>query len=147
MDFLFDTVGLSMEYLCLMRSGSSLVISVSTLPSGDQLQTSSLMDLPHVPKIPFPARMGLNFLDQIRKLRARRYKTRYSYMFLRSSGEDLDELSRYVEDGKLKTVLGTVADFRDIEAIRKACAVVFGGKGGLGKTVIRIFTPEVPHHG
>lgn len=145
-DFLFDTVGLAMEYLCLMRPGSSRIISVSTLPSGNQLQASSLMDLPHRPTIPFPFRMGLNLLDQIRKFRARRYNTEYSYMFLKSTGKDLDELKHYVEDGKLKTIVGTTVDIRDIDAVRKACEVVYSGRGGLGKLVIHVFTPKESSH-
>lgn len=141
-DFLFDTVGSSMELLCLMRPGSSRIVSVSTLPSGNQLQDSPLMDLPHRPTIPFPFRMGLNMLDQVRKARAYRYKTEYSYMFLVSSGENLDELTRYVEDGRLKTVVGSVVDLQDIEAVRKACGTVYSGRGGLGKLVIRVHRPE-----
>ncbi|KAJ9207176.1 hypothetical protein DTO164E3_450 [Paecilomyces variotii] len=140
-DFLFDTVGLAMEYLCLMRPGSSRIVSVATLPSGDQLQSSSLLDLPHHPIIPLPFRLGLNLLDHIRKLRAARYKTEYSYMFLKSSGKDLDELRRYIEEGRLRTVVGTTVDLRDIEAVRKACDVVYSGRGGLGKLVIRVSEP------
>ncbi|ODM19410.1 hypothetical protein SI65_04394 [Aspergillus cristatus] len=141
-DFLFDTVGLAMQYLCLMRPGSSRIISVATLPSGNQLQDSSLMDLPHRPAIPIPFRLGLNMLDQVRKLRARRYGVEYSYMFLASTGKDLDELRRYVEEGRLRTVVGTVVEFRDIESVRNACDVVYSGKGGLGKLVIRVDKSE-----
>ncbi|KAJ9302784.1 hypothetical protein DTO271G3_158 [Paecilomyces variotii] len=137
-DYLFDTVGLAMEYLCLMRPGSSRIVSVATLPSGDQLQSSSLLDLPHQPIIPLPFRLALNLLDHVRRLRATRYKTEYSYMFLKSSGKDLDELRRYVEEGRLRTVVGTTVDLRDIEAVRKACDVVYSGRGGLGKLVIRV---------
>ncbi|KAJ5819751.1 alcohol dehydrogenase [Penicillium riverlandense] len=143
-DFLFDTVGLAMEYLCLMRQESSRIVSVSTLPSGNQLQSSPLMNLPHRPIIPFPFRMGLNLLDQIRKFRARRYKTEYSYMFLESTGKDLDEMRQYVEDGRLRTVVGTTVDLRDVESVRKACEVVYSGRGGTGKLVIRVAKPEKP---
>lgn len=96
------------------------------------------MDLPHKPTIPFAFRMGLNLTDQVRKVRARRYKTEYSYMFLVSSGKNLDELRRYVEDGRLKTVVGSVVDLQDVEAVRKACGTVYSGRGGIGKLVIRV---------
>lgn len=86
--------------------------------------------------------MGLNLLDQIRKLRACRYGTEYSYMFLESSSQDLDELRQYVEDGRLRTVVGTTVDLRDIGTVRKACEVVYSGQGGLGKLVIRVSNPE-----
>lgn len=86
--------------------------------------------------------MALNILDSIRRLRAYRYSTEYSYMFLQSSGKDLDELKGYVEEGRLRTVVGTTVDLQDIEAVRQACEVVYNGRGGLGKLVIRVFTPE-----
>ena len=82
--------------------------------------------------------MALNLLDQIRKWRACRYSTEYSYMFLESSGKDLEELKGYVDDGRLRTVVGTTVDLRDIEAVRRGCEVVYNGRGGLGKLVIRV---------
>jgi hypothetical protein len=96
------------------------------------------MDLPHKPTIPFAFRTALNMMDRVRKLRARRYGVEYSYMFLQSSGQDLDELRTYVEDGRLRTVVGTIVELSDIEAVQNACQVVYSGKGGLGKMVIKV---------
>jgi NADPH:quinone reductase-like Zn-dependent oxidoreductase len=137
-DFLFDTIGSSMEFLSLMKPQSGCIMSVATMPSGNQLQDSSLMDLPHKPTVPFAFRTGLNLMDCVRKLRARRYGVEYSYMFLESSGQDLDELRTYVEDGRLRTVVGTTVELSDISAVQNACQVVYSGKGGLGKVVIKI---------
>ncbi|CAG8400792.1 unnamed protein product [Penicillium salamii] len=137
-DFLFDTVGSSMEFLSLMKPQSGCIISVATMPSGSQLQDSSIMDLPHKPTIPFAFRMALNAMDCVRKVRARRYGVEYSYMFLESSGEDLDELRGHVEGGKLRTVVGTTAHLSDIKAVQDACQIVYSGRGGLGKVVIRV---------
>lgn len=137
-DFLFDTVGNAMEYLSLMRPDTGYIISVSTLPSGDQLQDSSLMQLPHQPALPLPMKLALNLMDYVRKFRARRYGVTYSYMFLESSGKDLDELRDLVESGKLRTVVGTMASLRDIKAVQGACQVVYSGRGGLGKVVIKV---------
>ncbi|KAJ5086826.1 hypothetical protein NUU61_008133 [Penicillium alfredii] len=125
-------------FLIDFANGFHRIVSVSTLPSGDQLQSSSLMDLPHRPKIPMPFRMGLNLSDQIRKLRARRYNTEYSYMFLESSGKDLDDLRRHVEEGRLRTIVGTTVDLQDTSSVRNACDIVYSGRGGLGKVVIRV---------
>lgn len=137
-DFLFDTVGNAMEYLSLMRPDTGYITSVSTLPSGDQLQASSLMQLPHEPVLPLPMKLALNLMDCVRKFRARRYGVTYSYMFLESSGKDLDELRGLVESGKLRTVVGTMASLRDIKAVQEACQVVYSGRGGLGKVVIKV---------
>ncbi|EZF78754.1 hypothetical protein H105_00207 [Trichophyton soudanense CBS 452.61] len=137
-DFLFDTVANAMEYLSLMRPKTGHIISVSTAPSGDQLQASSLMQLPHRPALPMPIKLALNVMDSIRKFRARRYGVTYSYMFLESSGKDLEELRDLVESGKLRTVVGTTASLRDLQVVREACQVVYSGRGGLGKVVIKV---------
>ncbi|CAG7970014.1 unnamed protein product [Penicillium olsonii] len=137
-DFLFDTIGSSMEFLSLMKPQTGCIISVSTMPSGSQLQDSSIMDLPHKPTIPFVPRTALNAMDCVRKLRARRYGVEYSYMFLESTGEDLDELRGHVEEGRLRTVVGTTVPLSDIKAVQDACQIVYSGKGGLGKVVIRV---------
>ncbi|KAE8391249.1 chaperonin 10-like protein [Aspergillus alliaceus] len=137
-DFLFDTMAVSMEYLCLMRPKTSRIVSISTLPAGTLLQNSSVMRLPDRPTLPFAYKAVLNVLDATRRLRARRYGVEYSYMFLEPSGNDLDTLREYIEEGKLKTVIGTTVNLRDIQEMRKACQIVYGGQGGLGKVVIRV---------
>jgi hypothetical protein len=63
-------------------------------------------------------------------------------MFLEPSGEDLDSLRGFVEGSKLRTVVGDMVDMRDIEGVRKACQVVYGSPGGLGKVVIRVSTAQ-----
>jgi len=63
-------------------------------------------------------------------------------MFLESSDKDLDELRRYVEEGRLRTVLGTIVEIGDIEEVQSACEVVYSGRGGLGKLVIRVRKTE-----
>jgi hypothetical protein len=59
-------------------------------------------------------------------------------MFLEPNGKDLDSLREWIEEGKVKSVVGTVVNLRDIEEVRRACQVVYDGKGGLGKAVIRV---------
>jgi len=135
-------MGVSMPYLSLMRPKTGCIVSVSTTPSGDQLQTSSMMQLPHHPVVPLPFRLVLNLIDWTRKFRARRYGVTYTYMFLDASGEDLDELRGLVEDGKLRTVVGTTASLRDVEAVRNAFQLVYSGRGGLGKAVIKVVEEE-----
>ncbi|KAJ5472612.1 hypothetical protein N7530_006613 [Penicillium desertorum] len=137
-DFLFDTVGSAMECLCLMKRQSGCIVSVATMPSGNQLQKSSILDLPQNRGIPIALRMGLNALDCVRKLRAWRYGVEYSYMFLESSGQDLDELRSHVEEHRLRTVVGNTVELSDIEAVRSACQTVYSGRGGLGKVVVKV---------
>ncbi|KAF7594219.1 DNA-directed DNA polymerase [Aspergillus hancockii] len=129
-DFLFDTVGCSMEYLPLLRPGGC-IISISTLPPGNSLQCSDLMHLPHKPVIPVYVRVALNLQDYFTTRRARCKNVHYEYIFTEQSGQDLDMLKRWVEEGKLKPVVGKIVKFSDIEAVRQASQVVFDGHGGI----------------
>lgn len=137
-DFLFDTTGQAMHFLSLMAPSTSTVLSISTIPSGTTLQESSVMRRPDNPRIPLVARLFLNAMDGVRRLRAWRWGVEYMYWFVEPSGGDLDALRGYVEEGKLVPVVGRRVDLRDIEAVREACGVVYKGKGGLGKTVLEI---------
>ncbi|RMZ92629.1 hypothetical protein DV736_g132, partial [Chaetothyriales sp. CBS 134916] len=52
-DFLLDTTGESMQFLSLMVPSTSSIVSISTLPSGTQLQKSPLMQRPDMPQLPW----------------------------------------------------------------------------------------------
>ncbi|RMZ82878.1 hypothetical protein DV737_g1875, partial [Chaetothyriales sp. CBS 132003] len=52
-DFLLDTTGQSMQFLSLMVPSTSSIVSISTLPSGTQLQESPLMQRPDKPPMPW----------------------------------------------------------------------------------------------
>lgn len=138
-DFIFDTTGSAMEYLSLVRPEGAIV-TVSILSSGDTLQNSSVMrrspDKEDKATVPFLIRIGLNLMDRIRVARACRYGVKYSSIFLEPNAVDLDSIRQWVDEGKLRTVVGTKADFKDINAVRNACQVVFDGRGGVGKSVI-----------
>ncbi|KAJ0417400.1 chaperonin 10-like protein [Aspergillus carlsbadensis] len=137
-DFLFDTTGAAMDYLCLMRPQTGCIVSIATAPSGTQLQDSAVMRLPHRPVLPVIPRVVLNVADSVRRVRAWRYRVRYEYMFLEPNGEDLEKLAGFVEGGKVRTVVGENVEMMDVEGVRKACQVVYGNQGGLGKAVIRV---------
>lgn len=88
--------------------------------------------------MPWLVKGFLDGADYVRKLRARRWGVRYSYMFLTSGGEALDGLRGFVEEGKLRAVVGRTVRLSDVEGVRDACGQVFEGKGGIGKTVIEV---------
>ncbi|KAF3388442.1 Reticulon-4-interacting protein 1 [Penicillium rolfsii] len=138
-DFIFDTTGNAMEYLSLVRPKGAIV-TVSILTSGNVLQNSSVMrrspDKQDKAIVPFPIRITLNIMDWIRRMRASRYGVKYSSIFLEPNATDLNSIREWVEKGMVKTIVGTKAHFKDIEAVRKACQVVYDGKGGTGKSVI-----------
>ena len=129
-DFMFDTTGQSMEFLSRMVPETGLIISIATMPSGAQMQSSS--DFGHVP---FVVSTVLDTLDSVRRWRARRWSVRYEYLFLELNGQDLDELRTHVDHGKVKSVVGLTVPLEDIEQVKKAAMTSYQGKGGIGKTV------------
>lgn len=60
----------------------------------------------------------------------------YSYWLLVSNGKDLASIKECVEDGRLKPVVGTRVHFKDMDAVKSACDLVYSGKGGIRKAVI-----------
>jgi NADPH:quinone reductase-like Zn-dependent oxidoreductase len=114
-DFLFDTVGVAMDYLCLLRPKTGQVVSVATAPSGDYLQASSALRLPSKPIVPAPIRIFLNLLDWVRKMRASRWEVGYEYLFLDPSGKDLEALREWIDKGSVRSVVGTTVNFTDLE--------------------------------
>lgn len=135
-DFLFDTTGQSMAFLSLMTPKTSLIVSISTNPSGTTLQSSGVMQRPDNPRLPLVGRLFLNATDAVRRLRACRWGVEYMYIFMEPSGSQLKELAGYIDEGKLRPVVGTRVDIHDIDAVRKACTQVYEGKGGIGKAVL-----------
>lgn len=137
-DFILDTTGEAMRFLSLMTPSTSFLASISTMPSGNVLQHSSIMKRPGNPQLPWLARIGLNFADAVRRARARRWGVEYEYFFLEPNAEDLEVLSKHVEGGKLVPVVGARVRMQDIENVREACGLVYKGKGGIGKTIIEV---------
>ncbi|KAF2166826.1 hypothetical protein M409DRAFT_66389 [Zasmidium cellare ATCC 36951] len=137
-DFLLDTMGQALSYLSLMTPHTSTIMSISTTPSGTQLQSSSFFSRPSNPKIPWLVKTFLDGADYVRKLRARRWGVRYEYMFLESGRGELDALRGFVEEGRLRAVVGSRVALRDAGAVREACGRVYQGKGGVGKTVFEV---------
>ncbi|KAG5913440.1 hypothetical protein E4U42_001155 [Claviceps africana] len=127
---MFDTTGQSMEFLSRMVPETGLIVSISTTPSGTQMQ-----GIPELSNVPFVVSTVLDTLDSVRKWRARRWKVQYEYLFLELKSQDLDELRTFVDDGKVKPVVGLTVPFEDIEQVREAAMTTYQAKGGLGKTV------------
>ncbi|KAG6026147.1 hypothetical protein E4U41_001341, partial [Claviceps citrina] len=113
-DFMFDTTGQSMDFLSRMVPETGLIISISTTPSGSQMQSAADLGT-----LPFVVSAGLDALDWVRKWRARRWKVHYEYLFMDPSGEDLDELREHVDGGKVKPVVGQTVQFEDIEQLTR----------------------------
>ncbi|KAK1634892.1 chaperonin 10-like protein [Colletotrichum phormii] len=137
-DFILDTTGDSMSFLHLMTPSTGLIVSIATQPSGTQLQQSSVMKRPDNPRLPWYGLMVLNLVDSYRRARARRWGVMYEYLFLNPNAKDLETLTLHAEQGDILPVVGCKVDFKDIDRVRAACATVYNGKGGIGKTVFNM---------
>ncbi|OKL64467.1 hypothetical protein UA08_00997 [Talaromyces atroroseus] len=85
-DLMFDTLGLAMDYLSLIRPQTGYMISISTTPSGDQFVKDGNLE------VPFVFRKLLNFADSARTWRASRWGVTYKYVLMRPNGRDLEQL-------------------------------------------------------
>lgn len=96
-----------------------------------------------IKKVPFLIKAFLDASDAVRRFKAKRGgASDYKYLFLAENGHDLEELKGYIEEGKLKPVVGARVDVKDIEKLKEACTQTFKGKGPVGKTVVEIIKDE-----
>ena len=131
-DFMFDTVQNTVSALGLMKKGHvGNIVSVSTAPSGSAMRKTS-------PDVPLYIVYGLDLVDWALRSYTSWMGVRYSYLFLDGNAADLEKFSQWVEEGKVKPVVGSTAKLSDIEAVKKGCGQIFEGKGGVGKFVIEI---------
>jgi NADPH:quinone reductase-like Zn-dependent oxidoreductase len=80
----------------------------------------------------------LNVVDWCYKAWIGRKGVRYSYLVGKGSAEVLERMVEWVEEGKLRPVVGRRARLGDIEGVREGCQQIFEGKGGVGKFVIEV---------
>jgi NADPH:quinone reductase-like Zn-dependent oxidoreductase len=129
-DFMFDTVGSTLATLPVMKKGS-WIISISTVPSGKLMQKME-------PDAPFFLKVLLDIANWFYTTLTGWKGVNYSYLHLEGNTADLDKLAKWVDEGKVKPVVGIQVRLEDIEGVRKGCQQIYDGKGGVGKLVIDI---------
>lgn len=131
-DFMFDTAGQTTSLLPVVKgSGKGVIISISTIPSGKLLAAQEDSQVPwYLSAFMTAADWGLTNWCWYRG------GVVYKYLFLKSSGRDLDRLKEWIDEGKVRPVVGSTAKLENIEDVRKGCQGVFDGKGGVGKFVV-----------
>jgi NADPH:quinone reductase-like Zn-dependent oxidoreductase len=113
-----------------MKRGG-IIVSISGLVFGPGLKTK-------VPDMPVMLRWILNAIGMVVTFWTSMSGVKYLPHFMEPSSKDLARLSQWIDDGKLKPVVGRVARLDDLDAVRAGCQEVFDGKGGIGKFVIEI---------
>jgi NADPH:quinone reductase-like Zn-dependent oxidoreductase len=129
-DFMFDTVGQTLASLPLMKKGASIV-SISTVPSGRLMREMQ-------PDVPLFLKLILDVVNWFFETWSRWNGVKYSYLHLHGNREDLEKLAKWVDEGKVRPVVGMRVKMEDVEGVRRGCQQIFEGKGGVGKFVIDI---------
>lgn len=132
-DFFFDTMRQAVRYVSLVKPETGLVVSISTLPSGDQVAVV----YPNTPRV---LKVVLDVMDWYYRWRIQRWGVKYVFSFVdpKHSGERLAKLAEWMEDGKLRPVVGRTAKLEDLKAVIEGCQEVQRGKGGVGKFVVKM---------
>jgi NADPH:quinone reductase-like Zn-dependent oxidoreductase len=129
-DFMFDTQKETLSKLAMIKKGG-MIVSISTYPKGGTLKKQN-------PKMPKYVEVMLNVLDFCYKSWMHWKGVKYEYLLLDGNGKDLERLRGWVEEGKIKPVVGEKVKMEDISGVRAGCQKILVGKGGVGKFVIEV---------
>ena len=129
-DFMFDPVASTLATLPVMKKGS-WIISISNPPSGKLMQKME-------PDMSLVLKVILDIMNWLYTTLTGWKGVNYSYLHLEGNTADLDRLAKWVDEGKVKPVVGMQVKMEDIEGVRKGCQQIYDGKGGVGKLVIDI---------
>ncbi|MEV4276490.1 NADP-dependent oxidoreductase [Actinoplanes xinjiangensis] len=126
-DVVLDTVGgETLEKSLKVLKPGGIVVSVAGPP--DPTFARELGAGPAV-------RLAMAALSLRIRRRARRHRVRYSFLFMRASGDQLREITTLVDTGAIRPVVDRVFDFA---STREALAYVEEGRAKAGKVVVRM---------
>ena len=131
-DYLFDTTAEGLKFMPLLKPKTGRIITISAIPSGDQIKNGI------APSLPIYLKATLNLLWSFSLCWAWWYQVKYEYMFMHPIAKDLEQVAKWAEEKKLRPVVGQTVDLNNLEAVRDACNQVYLGKGGIGKAVVKI---------
>ncbi|KAE8445065.1 hypothetical protein EG329_013779 [Mollisiaceae sp. DMI_Dod_QoI] len=130
-DVMIDSIGAAMSSLPLLKRDGTIVACAGTPPSGSNLKNVSF-------EVPFLIVKILDFVEAITKWRVGRYGVNFDSVLMKVNGSELEKIKTWVEEGKIKPVVGKVLKFADLNRIKEECTRIMTGKGGVGKVVIQI---------
>lgn len=131
-DFMYDNTGMtaSLGGLGMMREGG-VVVSVTTVPSGGMTREAR-------PEVGAWLVLLLDVVDWFLRVWTWWEGVDYSPLLTVPAGKDLEMLARWVDEGRIRPVVGRQVVLSDVEGVRRGCQEVLDGKGGVGKFVINI---------
>ncbi|TVY21678.1 2-methylene-furan-3-one reductase [Lachnellula arida] len=130
-DVLIDSIGATFSSLALLKKGGMVVACAGPPCSGRDLKNIST-------DVPFLVEKILNLVNAVVRWWVGRYQVRFDTVLMKSNGGALERIKMWVEEGRLRPVVGTVLKFVDLEGIKGEGERIMMGKGGVGKVVIDI---------
>lgn len=130
-DFLYNTQWVMTSLIPLVKPKTGVIVSIAIYPTSATVKTI-------LPSVPFFMAWILSLINIWYSWKLRGTGIHYTFISGTPLVSDLDTVAKWVEEGKLKAVVGKVAELEDINAVREGCQEVVTGKGGLGKFVIKI---------
>lgn len=131
-DVYFDAVGTVMQrgHLGLIKKGG-IVVTITSLVKGAEME--KLMRPPWlVGKI-------MDLVFAFNSWRAWRYGVGWhAVLAVVGSKEDMDVISGWIEEGKVRPVIGKTVKLDELDKVIEFCEIVKSGKGGVGKFVIEV---------
>jgi NADPH:quinone reductase-like Zn-dependent oxidoreductase len=133
-DFVYDTLGIMTSLIPLVKP-DGVLLSIATLPRSELAKKD-------MPAMPFWIGWFLNMVNWYYSWKLSGKNINYDFVFGAQRNGDLDKVGEWVEEKKLKAVVGKAADFSDLKAMRDGCSEINTGTGTVGKFVIRLVSED-----
>ncbi|KUJ11229.1 putative alcohol dehydrogenase [Mollisia scopiformis] len=131
-DVLIDTIGSMFSTLPLVKPGGMIITCAGpSPPSGRNLKNISSAINRFIEKL-------LDLIDNLTRWWVGRSGVNYDSVLMKANGSELERVRTWVEEHKIRPVVGKVLKFRDLVGIREECGRVMKGKGGVGKVVVEV---------
>lgn len=92
-----------------------------------------------IPETPFWVIIAFDLLNYVSRFRIGYLGgVQWRSVLQKTAKKDLQKIGTWIEEGKLKAVVGKVLKLEDIEGIRETCVQIRSGNGGIGKVVVEI---------
>jgi NADPH:quinone reductase-like Zn-dependent oxidoreductase len=110
-DFMYDNSGMTLSGLPLMKTGG-VIVSVTSVPSGTITKEQR-------PVVGFVIVLLLNIVDWFYRTWTRRTEVDYSPLITIQTAADLEKLALWIDEGKIKPLIGRQAKLSDVEDVRQ----------------------------
>lgn len=118
--------------LPLLSNKTGSIINVKGGASGSSIKNV-------IPELPFWLLLAINIYHYYHRFRIGYLGgVQWDAVLQKTTKRDLEKIALWIEERKLKAVVGKVLKLEDVDELRETCVQILSGKGGLGKVVVEI---------